>query len=346
MGKHDNHENKKSKKGIKILFSIVLLIIVGIGAFLGWKYMNGKKTIEVNTNVTNEATEGLPVEEPEKEIKIFSGVDRPIACMIDNHSDAWPQFSINKAYLVYEIIVEGGETRLMALFKGSDADKVGPMRSSRHYFLDYALENDAIYAHIGWSPQAQADIKTLGINNVNGLAYDTGKAWKEGDVFWRISGKYKAPHNSICDLATVKAKAAELGYSTTSTKKSVLNYVADPVTLDDKADCQNATNVVIPFSFERAHPFKEGMAVVRKDGKYGYVDKKGNQVTDYIYDDATEQNEYGYSGIKKDGLWGVIDQKGNIVLEPKYNLDKNIIVNFIGKWHISEDLNANYYTDN
>lgn len=45
MGKHDNHENKKSKKGIKILFSIVLLIIVGIGAFLGWKYMNGKKTI-------------------------------------------------------------------------------------------------------------------------------------------------------------------------------------------------------------------------------------------------------------------------------------------------------------
>ena len=71
MGKHDNHENKKSKKGIKILFSIVLLIIVGIGAFLGWKYMNGKKTIEVNTNVTNEATEGLPVEEPEKEIKIL-----------------------------------------------------------------------------------------------------------------------------------------------------------------------------------------------------------------------------------------------------------------------------------
>ena len=53
MGKHDNHENKKSKKGIKILFAMVLLIIVGIGAFLGWKYMNGKKTIEVNTNVTN-----------------------------------------------------------------------------------------------------------------------------------------------------------------------------------------------------------------------------------------------------------------------------------------------------
>lgn len=84
----------------------------------------------------------------------------------------------------------------------------------------------------------------------------------------------------------------------------------------------------------------------KKDGKYGFKNKEGVVIVNYIYDDATEQNEYGYSGIKKDGLWGVIDQKGNIIVEPKYNLDKNIIVNFIGKWHISEDLNANYYTDN
>ena len=39
----------------------------------------------------------------------------------------------------------------------------------------------------------------------------------------------------------------------------------------------------------------------KKDGKYGYVDKKGNVVVDYIYDDATEQNKYGYAGVKKDG---------------------------------------------
>ena len=169
MGKHHSDE-KSSKKGIKIFLVILLLIIIGIGAFLGWKYANSKKTIEVNTNIAEQASEENTQEpEPEKTIQIFKGTDRPIACMIDNHSDAWPQFSISKAYTVYEIIVEGGETRLMAVFKGADADKVGPMRSSRHYFLDYALENDAIYAHIGWSPQAQSDIKKLGINNVNGL---------------------------------------------------------------------------------------------------------------------------------------------------------------------------------
>ena len=83
----------------------------------------------------------------------------------------------------------------------------------------------------------------------------------------------------------------------------------------------------------------------KKDGKYGFVNKDNVVVVNYIYDDATEQNEYGFSAVKKNGVWGVIDQKGNVIVEPKYNLDNNAIVNFIGKWHISEDLNANYYTD-
>lgn len=258
MGKHQSDE-KKSKKMI-IIFSIILIILIaGLGAVIGWKYISGKKTIEVNTNVDAQTSdEEIPDVEPEpkKTVQIFTGTDRPIACMIDNHSDAWPQFSISKAYLVYEIIVEGGETRLMAVFKGSDADKVGPMRSSRHYFLDYALENDAIYAHIGWSPQAQSDIRKLGVNNINGLEYDTGRAWKAGDVFWRISGKYKIPHNSICDLATVKTAAESKGYRTTSTQESVLNYVVDPVTLDEKEDVISAVDVTIPFSTLQKVNFK------------------------------------------------------------------------------------------
>ena len=57
----------------------------------------------------------------------------------------------------------------MALFKGKDIEKIGPVRSSRHYFLDYAMENDAIYVHYGFSEQAKADIATLGVNNINGL---------------------------------------------------------------------------------------------------------------------------------------------------------------------------------
>lgn len=83
----------------------------------------------------------------------------------------------------------------------------------------------------------------------------------------------------------------------------------------------------------------------KKDGKYGYVDKKGNIVVDYIYDDATEQNEYGYVAVKKNGLWGSIDKNGKTVIEPKYNLESNLKIDFIGKWHLGEDLNMNYYCE-
>lgn len=83
----------------------------------------------------------------------------------------------------------------------------------------------------------------------------------------------------------------------------------------------------------------------KKDGKYGFVNKDGIVVVDYIYDDATEQDEYGYSSIKKDGKWGAIDQTGSVVVEPKYTLENNLVIKFIDKWHLAQDLNANYYTD-
>ena len=65
---------------------------------------------------------------------------RPIAVMIDNDSNAArPQIGLENAYMVYEIVVEGKATRLMALFKDFELEKVGPVRSSRQYFLDYTF---------------------------------------------------------------------------------------------------------------------------------------------------------------------------------------------------------------
>ena len=83
----------------------------------------------------------------------------------------------------------------------------------------------------------------------------------------------------------------------------------------------------------------------KQDGKYGFVDDKGETVVDYIYDDATEQNSEGYAAVKKDGKWGSIDINGKTVIEPTYNLDNNYLIDFIGKWHIGQDVNMNYYRD-
>lgn len=83
----------------------------------------------------------------------------------------------------------------------------------------------------------------------------------------------------------------------------------------------------------------------KKDGKYGYVNKDGVVVVDYIYDDAKEQNEFGYASIKKDGKWGCVDSRGKQVVEPSYTLENASLIEFINKWHRGEDLNLNYYTD-
>ena len=83
----------------------------------------------------------------------------------------------------------------------------------------------------------------------------------------------------------------------------------------------------------------------KKDGKYGFTDKKGNIVVDYIYDDATEQNEYGFAAVKKNGLWGAIGKDGKEIIQPKYNLENNLKIDFISKWHLGEDLNMNYYCE-
>lgn len=81
----------------------------------------------------------------------------------------------------------------------------------------------------------------------------------------------------------------------------------------------------------------------KKDGKYGYVDKEGKVVVEYAYEDAKEQNSCGFLAVKKDGKWGCLDSKGNVVQEPTYNLDNYLQIDFVGKWHLGQDINLNYY---
>lgn len=225
-------------KSIKILVIVLISLIVIAGILIGIKFIiDNKKEPENNTIGMPEDKNMVEIPTQTKSVKIYSGVDRPIAVMIDNHRSAWPQAGINKAYAVYEIIVEGGETRLMALFKGQDLAKIGPIRSSRHYFLDYALENDAIYVHYGWSPQAQSDISSLKVNNINGIS-------ESSTDFWRVKDK-SAPHNAVTSTKNILNMAKRKGYRTTSSDTSVLKYTTDDINLEQG---QDAYKVTIPYS--------------------------------------------------------------------------------------------------
>ena len=222
------------KGGVKVLIAILVILIIAAGAVLAYKIIQDKNNQEVVAEENNLLTATIE----EKGIQIFKGNDRPIAVMIDNHEDAWPQAGLQRAYMVYEIIVEGGETRLMALFKGADdVEKIGPVRSARHYFIDYVMENDAIYVHFGESPQASSDIKKYSIAEIDGISED-------GTTFWRVKDK-AAPHNAVTSMENLIQSAKNKNYRMTSSEDSVLNYVTDEVNLENG---QGAVSVTIPHS--------------------------------------------------------------------------------------------------
>lgn len=246
---------KQKSSGTKILIAILMLLIVAAGSLLAIKVLQNKQNEEEVENANQEPIAQVKKEEEKPQPKTFAGNERPIAVMIDNNINAMHQAGFTKADIIYEIIVEGGETRLMMLFKNQKLDKIGPIRSARHYFLDYALENDAIYVHYGQSPQAKADIKTLGISDINGINESITS-------FWRDNTRY-APHNAVTNTKNIQAIIEREGFKTTSNKGNVLNYVGEEIELGDvqetvKTDEENsesvekatnlANSVTIPYS--------------------------------------------------------------------------------------------------
>ncbi|MCI8276409.1 MAG: DUF3048 domain-containing protein [Clostridia bacterium] len=240
------------KKEVKIaIIAIVILVIIALGVFVATKLTSAEEVGNNPYQMDEIVSEG---ENNLKNIKIFSSSnERPIAFMIDNNVNAQPQSSINKAFAVYEVIVEGNETRLMALFKGVDVDEVGPMRSSRHYFLDYAMEYDAIYAHLGLSPQADADMNLYRTNNINGQIYDTGKARTNTAKYWRDKSR-KAPHNAYTNTSKILEICKEKNYKTTTTKGTPFNYVEHEVELKDSYITAN--DIKIPYAEKHLVEYK------------------------------------------------------------------------------------------
>ena len=227
-------KKERLKKKVYLLFIIVLLLFIGV-LFV----INKDRFLNTVDNIV----EKLPTEEVKKlEIVDIESKSRPIAIMINNHPAARKfHTGLQEAYLTYEIIVEGGYTRYMSLFKDVQLEKVGSVRSSRHYFLDYVLENDAIYAHFGWSDPAMNDISSFGINNINGL-YD--------DYTWRDTSLDRAyEHTAFTSIENITKQVNNKGYRTETNQDLLLNYSVDEINLESKNDSIVANNVSIQYSY-------------------------------------------------------------------------------------------------
>lgn len=101
---------------------------------------------------------------------------RPLAVMLDNNVHARPHRGVIEADVVFEMLVEGGATRLMPVYLAGEPEVVGPVRSARDYHLDLVLGLNAVMVHCGGSPGAYAGIRDLGVDVLNDL-------WGQGRFF-------------------------------------------------------------------------------------------------------------------------------------------------------------------
>ncbi|MEI3530483.1 MAG: DUF3048 domain-containing protein [Bacilli bacterium] len=223
--------HRKKKRAFPIVIFLTSALIV-----IGLIYIKNKNVLQDNLKIDLDIKTN-----PKLKIINEDSNKRSIAVMINNHPQAVLNHAgLQDAYLVYEIIVEGGYTRMMAIFKDKNTEKIGSVRSSRHYFLDYAMENDAIYVHYGWSPKAQADISSYSINNINGL-YDS--------AFWRDNSLNVAyEHKAFTSMEKIQGVIDKRGYRNTSSQKLLLNYSVKPIDISNKEDSMLANKVVIPYS--------------------------------------------------------------------------------------------------
>jgi len=127
---------------------------------------------------------------------------RPYAVMINNIKVASPQSGLSAADILYEVLVEYGITRFMAVFEAQDAlaettKRIGSVRSARHYYVNLANECDAIYVHFGGTTFAYDKIKNSNLTAVDGIM--GGFA---GQAFSRDQ-KIQAPHNVFLNYSVL-----------------------------------------------------------------------------------------------------------------------------------------------
>lgn len=134
-----------------------------------------------------------------------TSMERPIMVVVENAAPARPQAGLEDAEIIYEFLVEGGITRLLALFFNHSPQKVGPIRSARPYLLMKALEYDPIFLHIGGSAAAYHLLSQVPLDNIDELGAGSSYYWRSNDR--------RPPYNLYTDLQHI-SHLTEEGQST------------------------------------------------------------------------------------------------------------------------------------
>ncbi len=296
-----NEKTKKIQFNKNTLITIGIVVVSLIAILVGYFLIGGKEDVakpkEESKPVVNE------VEEP-KELQIVNleSTSRPYAVMVENSSTARPYHSgLQDAYIIYEIIVEGGISRYLALFRDVDTARIAGIRSARHYYLDYAMENDAYFIHWGASTQARSDLNILNI--------DSYEVYHNKYAFYDYSLPVANENSTFTTMSELKDAIATTSYRSSLEGGLLLDYSVESVKLEE--DSKVANNVSIYYSSSNVSGFtyneetKTYMHSVNNKSHNDYV--TGEQynfkniitykVTNYTLDDPENKGRQGLENV-------------------------------------------------
>lgn len=202
---------------------------------------------------------------------------KPVAIVLNNIKAAIPQQGSSQADILYEVLAEGGITRMLGVYQDvSGLDVVGSVRSARLYFWDLALGHDAIFVHAGGSPEFYDTKSARGLSTVDGVngyySYaTTGLFWRDRE---RVEGHYYAYEHSLITsgqkLTEILGRQGEFG-----AHKDGYTYAMSFAEDGAPDDGLSASAIIIPFSNSKSTTFRYD----RTSGLY-FAEQYGGAMTD------------------------------------------------------------------
>lgn len=196
------------KKEFAIIGVFIIFSAFGVASFITRQpsapvtAVDTKQKRDAKPTTVSSVLSGLPVDPVVNQ--------KPVtAVMIENSPQARPQAGLGQASVVFEAIAEGGITRFLALFQDTSPENIGPIRSARPYYAQWALGFDAAYAHVGGSPKALANIKEWGVKDLD--------QFHNAGAYHRI-GSRPAPHNVYTSMSKLNQLENSKGYNTSKFK--------------------------------------------------------------------------------------------------------------------------------
>ncbi len=211
---------------------------------------------------------------------------RPVAVMFNNLKKALPQVGVSRADVIYEIVAEGGITRMMGVFQDLEGvGDLGSIRSARDYYVSLALGHDAIYIHAGGSPQAYDAFSDWGVTHIDFVNGPYGKmCWRDQD----------------------RRKTAGLEHSLFTSSEKVLEQMPSRFRLDHEE------GFAVPWAFagETAYVGRPAVSLTipfskYKTGYFAYDAEQGRYVMSQSLDgsdpipyvDGADNEEVGFSNV-------------------------------------------------